>query len=204
MLMALLPWSDRNGVTARRYSSCHCSFFPFFSTVLLFILRPLGIYPGGRALGCGPGGTLPSGHALRYSGCHLRRTWSATRARPRHSTWWSWCLNLKPQPSQPVKCRVVTMQSEEDTDPLMSETKSNTGTCQNYWLWIGQFHLLHTNVSEAKGVKLHCEQSFNQCACIEVQLYWAAMHTIEVFSHNGYITRAHSWKKRAVHSASVA
>ena len=31
-----------------------------------------GLYPGGRALGCGPGGTLPSGHArtLRHSSCH--------------------------------------------------------------------------------------------------------------------------------------
>ena len=32
-----------------------------------------GVYPGGRALGCGPGGTLPSGYAARrYSSCHWR------------------------------------------------------------------------------------------------------------------------------------
>ena len=39
------------------------------SKVLLFIrvFGRSGLYPGGRALGCGPGGTLPSGHARRYS-----------------------------------------------------------------------------------------------------------------------------------------
>ena len=46
------------------------------SKVLLFIPLPLGrsgLYPGDRALGCGPGGTLPSGHAKRNSsGCHLQ------------------------------------------------------------------------------------------------------------------------------------
>ena len=37
--------------------------------ILLFcILEPAGgILPTGRALGCGPGGTLPSGHTGRYS-----------------------------------------------------------------------------------------------------------------------------------------
>ena len=29
-----------------------------------------GLYPGGRALRCCPGGTQPSGHARRYSSCH--------------------------------------------------------------------------------------------------------------------------------------
>ena len=37
----------------------------------LFLGRS-GLYPGGRALGCGPGGTLPSGHARRYSSCHFQ------------------------------------------------------------------------------------------------------------------------------------
>ena len=35
----------------------------------------------GRALGCGPGGTLPSGHARRYSSCHWRAIGDEAAAR---------------------------------------------------------------------------------------------------------------------------
>ena len=35
----------------------------------MFILRRSGLYPSGRALGRGSGGTLPCGHAGRYSSC---------------------------------------------------------------------------------------------------------------------------------------
>ena len=47
--------------------NCHC-----YTESSLFS-NPQGVYKppaDGRALGCGPGGTLPSGHAGRYSSCH--------------------------------------------------------------------------------------------------------------------------------------
>ena len=43
----------------------HCCLFK------VRVLRRSVLYPGGRALGCDPAGTLPSGHARRYSSRRL-------------------------------------------------------------------------------------------------------------------------------------
>ena len=59
--------------------------------------------PGGRALGCGPGGALPSGHARRYSFCHYR-TATATAIR---------CSRLK----RKVRDDATMMISTAATDP---------------------------------------------------------------------------------------
>ena len=73
------PCSSRcwpSGHAAGKRPLRHALLHGIFFFVLLSELRlpqcrePHGIYTAGRALGCGPGGTLPSGHAGRYSSCH--------------------------------------------------------------------------------------------------------------------------------------
>ena len=64
------PWSSRYGLAAMQRGHCHRLHRRY---CCLFLGRS-GLYPGGPALGCEPGGTLPSGHrdsdARRYSSCH--------------------------------------------------------------------------------------------------------------------------------------
>ena len=74
------PCSSRCGLAALQRGYRHCLHRRF---CCLFLGRS-GLYPGGRALGCGPGGTLPSGHARRYSSCHSVTSARALAIAPAH------------------------------------------------------------------------------------------------------------------------
>ena len=73
-----------------------------------------GFYPGGRALGCGPGGTRPSGHARRYSSCHslLSNVMFGSAARRRRPGW----------PRRPPRRRAGNRDSEVKVNELSCST----------------------------------------------------------------------------------
>jgi len=59
--------STRCCMAALQRGFCHGS---HGEGIVGFILERSGLYPSSRALGRGPGGTLPGGHAGRYSDCY--------------------------------------------------------------------------------------------------------------------------------------